>query len=104
MSSFVLTPSAKRDLLAIEQYTLESFGLEQALSITDQFTVAMRMLGEQPRVGHIREDLTPGVRILRYWSVSKRFLIVYRPDTTPIQIVRVLDGSRDLKHILEDDG
>ena len=102
MSSFVLTPHAKRDLLAIEEHTLESFGLEQALSLADQFAKAMRMLSEQPRAGHIREDLTPGGRMLRYWLVSKRFLIVYRPDTTPIQIIRVIDGYRDIRHILED--
>ena len=59
---------------------------------------ATRRLEEMLGMGHIREDLAD--EPLRFWSVCS-YLIVYRPETRPIQIVRVLHGSRDVRLILQ---
>jgi len=57
----------------------------------------LKLLGKQPGVGHVREDL-PG-RPVKFWPVYS-YLIVYDPETEPIQILRVLHGMRDVEEIL----
>jgi len=54
-----------------------------------------------PGMGHSREDLT--ARAVRFWAVHS-FLIVYRPDTEPLQILRVVSGWRDVREVLDGDG
>jgi plasmid stabilization system protein ParE len=40
---------------------------------------------------------------VRFWTVTKfpNYVIVYRPDTAPLQVIAVLHGKRDLKKALE---
>lgn len=51
-------------------------------------------------MGHRREDLT--LRAVLFWPVHS-FLIVYRPDTRPLEIVRVVSGWRDVSRLLPED-
>lgn len=48
---------------------------------------------EMPRKGHVRDDLT--AEPLRFWPVFS-YLIIYRPKTSPVEIVRVLDRRRNV--------
>ena len=83
---------------------LEEIGLYIA---RDNPTAADKMINElyehihrlaaMPGMGHSREDLAP--EPLRFWPV-RHYLIIYRPDTKPIEIVRVLSGYRDLQTLL----
>jgi len=52
-------------------------------------------------MGTKRRDITP--LPVRFWTLPKfsNYVIVYRPDTTPLRIVAVLHGNRDLKTLLE---
>jgi len=47
---------------------------------------------------HFRSDLAK--EALRFWHV-RSFLIIYRSEKRPIEIVRVLGGARDVAAILE---
>jgi hypothetical protein len=51
-------------------------------------------------------DGRPAVTILpvRFWTITKfpNYVIVYRPETDPLQVVAVLHGKRDLKGVLEE--
>jgi plasmid stabilization system protein ParE len=48
---------------------------------------------EFPGMGHVRDDVAgPG---LRFWSVHS-YLIIYRADQKPLQVLRVLHGAQDL--------
>ena len=40
---------------------------------------------------------------VRFWTITKfpNYVIVYRPETVPLQVVAVLHGKRDLKEVLE---
>ncbi len=58
----------------------------------------MRKLADMPGMGHIRKDLVD--ESLRFWSVYS-YLILYRPDSRPLQVIRVLHGARDVETILE---
>ncbi len=51
-------------------------------------------MARMPGMGHVREDLTD--EALRVWTV-RSYMIVYRPETHPLQIVRVLSGYRDVE-------
>lgn len=96
MSEFVLTPAAEGDLLKIIEY-LEGDNPNAVLKVVDALDDAMQRLAESPGMGHVRQDLTD--EDVRFWSVFK-YLIVYRPDTKPLEIARVLHGRRDVKRLL----
>lgn len=53
----------------------------------------MHRLAEHPGLGHLREDLAD--EALRVWTVHS-YLVIDRPDTQPLQVARVLSGSRDI--------
>ncbi len=57
----------------------------------------MDKLAAAPGIGHRREELAGGPH--RFWLVYS-YLIVYRVDSQPLQIVRVLHAARELKSIL----
>jgi len=56
-------------------------------------------LAENPRAGHVRKTLTElDVRFFPVYS----YLIVYRSEKKPLQIVSILHGRRDVEQILKD--
>jgi plasmid stabilization system protein ParE len=98
VSEFVLTQVAKADLLQILEY-LETDNPIAVLKVVDALDEAMKLLAENPGIGHLRPDLTP--QDVRFWSVF-RYLVIYRPDTKPLEVVRVLHGKRDVRRLLEE--
>ena len=58
---------------------------------------AMDLLSKEPGAGHVREDLTS--LPAKFWPIYS-YLIVYNPETKPVQILRVLHGMRDVEGIL----
>ena len=98
MSDFVLTPAAEGDLLRLLEY-LEGDNPSAVLKVVDALDDAMQLLADNPAIGHLRPDLT---RLdVRFWSVF-RYLVIYRPDTKPLEIVRILHGKRDVKRLLDE--
>ena len=56
-------------------------------------------LAGRPGGGHWRKDLTDEpVKFLSIYS----YLIVYRPETSPLQVVAILHGRRDVEELLKD--
>ena len=51
--------------------------------------------------GHSRPDLTN--RSLRFWTLTRHpnYSVVYRPETTPLQVVAVIHGKRNIRRILK---
>jgi toxin ParE1/3/4 len=98
MKRFVLTRPAERDLDQIKSYLVEKAGPVIARRVMKEIRSALYFLGSQPEIGHVREDLTS--RQVRFWPLYS-YLIVYDPDTKPVEIVRVLHGMRDLEGILK---
>ena len=95
------TNQAREDLLDI--YVL--IGLEQPAAAEryfDRIETKVDLLASQPRMGVRRSDIRPAMRML----VEAPYLILYRtePDTDDgpvavIEIVRVVDGRRELSHL-----
>jgi antitoxin ParD1/3/4 len=57
----------------------------------------MQFLADNPGIGHVRRDLTDAD--VRFWPVFK-YLVIYRPNTKPLEIIRILHGRRDVKRLL----
>ena len=52
-------------------------------------------------MGHKRRDITP-LPVL-FWTIPKypNYIIVYRPQSKPLQVIAILHGNQDLKEILK---
>lgn len=57
----------------------------------------IQKLSEVPGIGHLREDLAD--RQHRFFLVHS-YLVVYRSEPTPLQVIRVLHASRDVQALL----
>lgn len=55
--SFILTPSASRDLDSIFDYISRHDGAVRALHVLDRLFEEFLKIGTQPGIGHLREDL-----------------------------------------------
>ena len=66
--------------------------------IRDELFAAFDELARTPGIGHYRRDLV--AEPLRFWRV-RDYLIIYRSEKRPIEVVRVLHGKRDVQALLE---
>jgi antitoxin ParD1/3/4/toxin ParE1/3/4 len=98
MARYVLTKPAANDIRAIVNYVRQR-SPQSAKVVRTQLRAAMAKLAAFPHMGHLREDVAD--EPLRFWSVFS-YLIVYRPETRPLQIVRVVHGARDLESLFKD--
>jgi toxin ParE1/3/4 len=96
MKPYRLTPRAQIELTNIIQYIARR-SPQNAIKVFDELRNAMRKLARTPGVGHKREDLTD--RSVYFWSVYS-YLIVYRADRRPIEILHIVHGAQDIKAIL----
>jgi antitoxin ParD1/3/4/toxin ParE1/3/4 len=98
--SFVLTPSASRDIDGILEYVLEHSGANRALRVQQRLYQGLSKVADQPGLGHLRHDLSDeSLRVFKVFS----YLIIYRPDTSPVQILRVIHGARDVPRAFQED-
>ena len=96
---FILSRPAALDLDEILSFVLQQDGAERARHVADHLRDAFRTLADNPRLGHTREDLTD--LPVRFWTVWS-FLVIYKAQTQPLEIVRVLHGARDIEALLDD--
>jgi plasmid stabilization system protein ParE len=101
MIPFEFTPQAAADLFEIWSY-IAADSPEGADRVEAAVYEACALLSTSPLLGKTRGDLT--TRPLRFWTVQRftNYIIVYDPATSPLQVIRVLHGMRDLKRMLED--
>jgi plasmid stabilization system protein ParE len=96
---FVLAPAARDDLVEIwDYYAVIVDNIDLADRIRDEFFSAFAELAQTPGMGHYRTDLV--AEPLRFWKVHE-YLIIYRSENKPLEIVRVLHGKRDVQALLE---
>lgn len=96
MSSLSLSPAAQQDLFDIWEH-IAGDNLDAADRMMVLFQEAMVTLAGMPGMGHKHRELAQ--ELLCVWPV-KSYLIIYRPDSSPLQIVRVVSGYRDLAAML----
>ncbi len=98
MIRYTLSSRAQQDLVDIRDYYLEQGSSRAGRKTLVEFVEAFRLLARTPKLGHRREDLAQA-RPLLFWPV-RDYLIVYRPERKPIEIVTVVRGSRDVRALL----
>ena len=96
MTSYILAPEALQDLQELWDY-IATENLDAADRMIDTLFAAFERLAAMPGLGHTREDLTD--RPLRFWTVDT-YLVIYRAERTPIEIVTVTRGGRDIPRLL----
>ncbi len=94
---YILAPEAVRDLAQIWRYLEKESGRDTADRVESVIRSKFVYLADFPGAGHWRQDLTSAH--VRFFSVYS-YLIVYRPETKPLQIVSILHGRRDVAGIL----
>ena len=96
MVDFRLSHRAETDLAEIADYTIETFGVEQARRYRDDLEACFRSLARNPRLGRSAEWLAAGLRRFEHRS----HIVFYIEDERGVLVVRVLhvrmDASRHL--------
>ena len=92
MIRYTFTRVAAADVEGIWDF-IAADSVAAADGVIEDIRSAVEALADLPGMGHSRDDLAD--ETLRAWPVHS-YLIVYRADERPIQIVRVVSGFRDL--------
>jgi plasmid stabilization system protein ParE len=94
---YILAPAAARDLVEIWRFTKRESSEIVADSVEAFVRDKIVFLATTPGAGHWRHDLTRAdVRFFPVYS----YLIVYRPETKPLQVVAILHGARAVARLL----
>jgi antitoxin ParD1/3/4/toxin ParE1/3/4 len=96
---YLFAPEAAVDLVQIWRYIKKQSTVEMADRVESVIRDRIGFLAKNPGAGHWRKNLTN--QSVKFFPVYS-YLIVYRPDTNPLQIVSILHGRRDLEKILKD--
>jgi plasmid stabilization system protein ParE len=99
MSAYVLTPLAKADIFDIWSFIAEDS--EQAADRVEQAIFeACTFIAQDPMRGHSRPEFSS--RLLRFWTLTRypNYIMAYRPETTPLQIIAVIHGKRNIRRVL----
>ena len=98
---FQFTPQATEDLDHIWSF-IAADSEEAADRVETEIFRTCHLLAKSPLIGHRRPDIT-GLPV-RFWTLPRypSYVIVYRPEVRPIQIVAILHGRQDLKRRMSD--
>jgi toxin ParE1/3/4 len=103
---YVVKPKADRDLDDYADYLSKEVSLNVALRFFDAAYRTFALLASQPNMGWRSRVKYPGLETLRVFRVSgfADRLILYRTLPNGVDILRVVDGSRDLRSLLRREG
>lgn len=95
-AGYTLTETAEAELVELLTFVAERDGTARALHVHSKFVEAFEHLAHAPGTGAKRPALT-GERV-RWWTVF-RWIVIYEHEDSPITILRVLHGARDLDRL-----
>jgi plasmid stabilization system protein ParE len=98
-AGYRFTPEAAADLFEIWSY-VASDNAEAADRVEAAIYDACAFVAQAPLSGQVRRNLTN--RPIRFWTVQRfpNYVLVYRPDTQPLQVIRILHGKQNIQRIL----
>ena len=97
MGTFRLTLLAEMDLDGIGAYTLEMWGLEQAVSYLTKLDETFAALAQVPALGKDRADLRAN---LLSCPCDRHVIFFLRNDQGNVEILRILHYSMDFQRHL----
>src|SRR6202161_4305839 len=89
------SPNARADLSEIWNYYVTVAGRQTADKVVREIGEACRLLENHPFAGRARNEVRPGLRSI----ATRPHVVFYRVNNDVAEIVRVLDGRRDLDEI-----
>ncbi len=92
MPEIALRPKARADLDGIWDYTVQTWGYEQAEHYVRTLSRAFELLVEKPELGRLYDEVYKGLRVYP----SGRHLIFYFATDDGIEVVRVLHERMDI--------
>jgi toxin ParE1/3/4 len=95
VAKLVILPAARADLIDIGDF-IALDNRSRAASFVSEIEAKIMEVGERPGSFQKRDDLHKGLRHARHG----RYLIFFIEMGDEVQIVRVIEGSRDLPRIL----
>jgi plasmid stabilization system protein ParE len=98
MESFRFSEPAQRDFDELLRFVARQDGSARARVVRGEILAAAALLARMPGMGHARDDVPS---TMRTWTVH-RWLILYRPEAIPLEIVRIVGGWQDLPTRLGD--
>jgi toxin ParE1/3/4 len=98
MRRYVLAPEAALDLVQIWRHIKQNTSLDMADRVEAVIREKIVYLAGNPDGGHWRKDLTD--ERVKFFPVYS-YLILYRPETKPLQVVAILHGRRDVEQLLK---
>lgn len=105
MRRLLISAAARRDRDAIDDYTVEQFGLDQSQRLRDAFEAALNNLQRMSGAGRARPEISPAGRQFRSVVVLGAFLVVYEVAEDVVKVARILHAARDLpSELFQDDG
>jgi len=97
MNDYRLSPLANEDILEIWAY-ISRDNINAADELEAEIVSTCKKLAENPSLGHPRRDLTQ--EAVLFYPVRSTYLIIYKPETNPLEIARVLHGYRDVSELI----
>ena len=92
MSRYVSAHLAEQDLTDIRDWYRKTRGPTIARQVLADSRETLRQLARNPDIGHPRADLAPADTL--FWPHHDRFLVIFLPKTSPLQILRIWDARR----------
>jgi antitoxin ParD1/3/4/toxin ParE1/3/4 len=96
---YVLAPEAALDLVQIWRYIKKRSSVVVADRVESVIRDRIVFLAGTPGAGHWSKNLTD--EAVKFFPVYS-YLIVYRPETKPLQVVSILHGRRNVERILKE--
>ena len=90
--TFRLSSQAEADLINIYLGGVERFGVQQAESYLDRLEHALGLIGDNPAMARLREEITPPVRI---HPVEAHIIVYLNDDTGIVRILRIRHGREN---------
>jgi toxin ParE1/3/4 len=92
MARILRREQAILDMMDIWRYVAQYSGPERAGAVIRQLEQKIQTIAEFPHMGRRRDDLVPGLRSVPFTT----YVLCYFPLDDGIEVVRVVDGRRDL--------
>jgi plasmid stabilization system protein ParE len=93
---YKLTGPATRDIDEVLDY-IAAQSVQTAVLVSTRFEKAFERLVDMPSLGHRREELKDANALVYFVS---GYLVIYDPTLSPLHILRVLRGARDLGRVV----
>jgi toxin ParE1/3/4 len=90
LSTYRLGPKGTSDLAEIFDYTVDTWGEQQAENYIDELASCFQLLADSPGLGRACDRIFPGIR---RFELGKH-VIFYKPGRSGIIVARVLHQSR----------